>query len=83
MSASGEDPESIQEEINVLWAVLEASLAVMDELQKAYLRLGDNVNQTSVEAEGWEKKMDNVTEKAVWKTSGEGYFRKKYKRMQT
>ena len=56
LSASGEDPELIQNEVDTLWKVLEACLAVMDELQKAYLHLGDNDSKKSVaeEAEGLE-----------------------------
>ena len=48
LSASGEDPELIQNGVDTLWKVLEACLAVMDELQKAYLHLRDNDSKKSV-----------------------------------
>ena len=66
LSASGEDPELIQNEVDTLWKVLEACLAVMDELQKAYLHLGDNDSKKSVaeEAEGLENETNNAIEKA-------------------
>ena len=66
LSASGEDPELIQNEVDTLWKVLEACLGVMDELQKAYLHLGDNDSKTSVakEAEGLEIETNNAIEKA-------------------
>ena len=48
LSTSGEDPELIQNGVDTLWKVLEACLAVMDELQKAYLHLRDNDSKKSV-----------------------------------
>ena len=61
LSASREDPELIQNEVDTLWKVLEACLAVMDELQQVYLHLGDNDSKKSVaeEAEGLENETNN------------------------
>ena len=66
LSASGKDSESIQNEIDTLWGVLEACLAVMDELQSMYLRLGDKDNMKSIteEAERFGKEINDVIEKA-------------------
>ena len=66
LTASGEDTESIQAEIESLWKALEECLAVMDGLQGTYLRLGDNENKKSVaeEADGLEKEVNDVIEKA-------------------
>ena len=66
LSASGKDSESIQNEIDTLWGVLEACLAVMDELQSMYLRLGDKDNMKSIaeEAESFGKEINDVIEKA-------------------
>lgn len=54
LSASGKDAELIRDEIDTLWKVLEACLAVTDELQKVYMHLGDNDSKKSdaEEAEG-------------------------------
>ena len=66
LNASGEDSESIKDEIETLWNVLDACLTVMEELQEVYSRLGDNENKKAVaeEAEGLEKEVNNVIEKA-------------------
>ena len=66
LNASGEDSESIENEIETLWKVLDACLTVMEELQQVYLRLGDNENKKAVaeEAESLEKEVNNVIEKA-------------------
>ena len=66
LSASGKDSESIQNEIDTLWGVLEACLAVMDEQQSMYLRLGDKDNMKSIaeEAESFGKEINDVIEKA-------------------
>ena len=66
LSASGKDSESIQNEIDTLWGVLEACLAVMDELQSMYLRLGDKDNMKSIteQAESFGKEINDVIEKA-------------------
>ena len=66
LSASGKDSESIQNEIDTLWGVLEACLAVMDELQSMYLRLGDKDNMKSIaeEAESFGNEINDVIEKA-------------------
>ena len=68
LNASGEDSESIENEIETLWKVLDPCLTVMEELQGVYLRLGDNGNKKAVaeEAEGLEKEVNNVIEKAEW-----------------
>ena len=65
LNASGEDSESIENEIETLWKVLDACLTVMKELQEVYLRLGDNENTKAVaeEAESLEKEVNNVIEK--------------------
>lgn len=70
---ASEDTEKIEDEIANLWAVLEACLALMDELQDAYVRLGDqeNKNAITVEAEGLENEINNVIETA------EGVIKKK------
>ena len=39
LNASGEDSESIENEIETLWKVLDACLTVMEELQEVYSRL--------------------------------------------
>lgn len=66
LTASGDDAESIEEEVNNLWKIMEACLAVMDELQKAYLHLGENDSKKSVveEAEGLENEVGDAIEKA-------------------
>jgi len=45
LNASGEDSESIENEIETLWKVLDICLTVMEELQRVYLRLGDSENK--------------------------------------
>ena len=64
-NASGKDSESIENEIETLWKVLDACLTVKEELQEVYLRLGDNANKKAVveEAESLEKEVNNVIEK--------------------
>ena len=65
LNVSGEDSESIKDEIETLWNVLDACLTVMEELQEVYSRLGDNENKVvAEEAEGLEKEVNNVIEKA-------------------
>ena len=66
LNASGEDSESIENEIETLWKVLDACLSVMEELQEVYLRSGDNENKKAVaeEAESLEKEVNYVIEKA-------------------
>ena len=66
LNASGKDSESIENEIETLWKVLDACLTVMEELQEVYWRLGDNENKKAVadEAESLEKEVNNVFEKA-------------------
>ena len=64
-NASGKDSESIENEIETLWKVLDACLTIMEELQEVYLCLGDNENKRVVteEAESLEKEVNNVIEK--------------------
>ena len=59
-------PSRLINEIETLWNVLDACLTVMEELQEVYSRLGDNENKKAVaeEAEGLEKEVNNVIEKA-------------------
>ena len=66
LNVSGEDSESIKNEIERLWKALDACLAVMKELQGVCLRLGDNESKKAVakEAEGLEKEENKVIEKA-------------------
>jgi hypothetical protein len=66
LNASGEDSESIENEIKTLWKVLDACLTVMEELQGVYLHLGDNENKKmgAEEAGGLEKEVNNVIQKA-------------------
>ena len=45
LNASGEDSESIENEIETLWKVLDICLTVMEELQRVYLRLGYSGNK--------------------------------------
>ena len=65
LNVSGEDSESIENEIDRLWNVLDACLAVVEELQGVCLRLGDNESKKAVakEAEGLDKAVSNVIEK--------------------
>lgn len=66
LTASGEDSESIWNEIESLWKTLEACLGIMDELHRVYLHVGDNENNKSVaeEADSLENEISDVIEKA-------------------
>jgi len=65
LNMSGEDSESIENEIETLWKVLDICLTVMEELQQVYLCLGEGGNKKAVteEAEGLEKEVNNAIEK--------------------
>lgn len=66
LNASGEDSGSIEDRIETLWAVMDSCLTVMEELQRVYLRSGDNENKKAVaeEADDLEKEVHSVIEKA-------------------
>ena len=66
LNASGEDSESIENEVETLWKVLDAWPTVVEQMQVVYLRLGDNKNKyaDAEEAEDPEKEVNNVIEKA-------------------
>ena len=66
MVTSSESVEPTENEIANLWAVLESCINIMDELQDAYSRSGEQENKDSVavEAEGLESEINKVIETA-------------------
>ena len=79
LCASSESVEPIENEIAILWVVLESCINIMDELQDAYSRSGEQENKDSVavEAEGLESEINKVIETA------EGLIKELVKKKQT